>query len=70
MSDTIIGLGTRIQERRQLLQMSQAQLAAAVGVTAGAIGLIEQERRNPSTPVLMDIASYLAITVDDLLHGD
>lgn len=53
-------LGTRIQEARQKLAMSRADLAARVKVSASYIHDIENDRRLPSESAL----HYIAVALD------
>lgn len=47
--------------------MTQTELAEKVGVTQGAISMIENGDRSPSLDVLIRLASALNCTLDDLV---
>ena len=47
--------------------MTQAELAEKVGVTQGAISMIENGDRSPSLEVLIKLASVLNCKLDDLV---
>lgn len=53
MTDTI---GFRIRFLREQSDLTQAELADIIGVTASAIGLYENDRREPSLKVLNKFA--------------
>lgn len=57
-----------IEQRRKELKISQADLAAAVGVTQGAISMIENGERTPSVGLLVKIAEVLDCLVDELIE--
>lgn len=64
-----IGLGKRIRERRQVLQITQENLATALGVTPQHISLMEQEKSAPSLSLLPRLAEELGVSVDYLVSG-
>lgn len=51
---------------RTAKNMSQQQLADAVGVSRQTIGLIEKQKFNPSINLCINIALALDTTLDDL----
>jgi transcriptional regulator with XRE-family HTH domain len=68
MSDQI-GLGRRVRERRQVLQITQERLATTLGVTPQHISLMEQEKSAPSLALLPRLAEELGVSVDYLVSG-
>ena len=64
-----MGIGKRIKERRQKLEMTQQELAKAVGVTPQHISAIEQDKRAPSLFTLAKLAEELGVTIDHLVTG-
>lgn len=62
-------LGARIRVYRLGAQLRQAELVAAVGITAAYLSRIETGDRRPSVAVLERIAARLHVEVDQLL-GD
>ena len=62
-------LGKRIVKRRQILKVTQQQLAQALGVTPQHISLIEQEKAAPSLTLLPKLAEELGVSADYLLSG-
>lgn len=64
-----IGLGIRVRERRQVLQITQEQLSKALGVTPQHISLMEQENSAPSLSLLPRLAEELGVSVDYLVSG-
>ncbi|ELZ39177.1 helix-turn-helix transcriptional regulator [Halorubrum tebenquichense] len=55
-----------IRERRAETGESQADLAAAVGVTRQSINAIERERYDPSLELAFDLADHFDCSVEDL----
>lgn len=64
-----VRLGNRVKERRRILEITQEQLARALGVTPQHISLIEQDKTSPSLSLLPGLAAELGVTVDFLLTG-
>ena len=64
-----MSLGQRIRTRRQVLKVTQQQLAEAIHLTAQHISAIEQDKRAPSLPSLARLAEELGVTVDYLVTG-
>ena len=62
-------IGERIRKRRQTLEITQQELAKALGVTPQHISGIEQEKRSPSLSFLSKLAEELGVTTDYLLSG-
>jgi len=62
-------LGKRIRMRRETLELTQQELAEALGLTPQHISAIEQEKRAPSLPTLAKLATELGVTVDYLVVG-
>lgn len=59
----------RIKKRRKELKMSQADLAAKVGIKAPAISQYESGARNPSYEVLRKLSAALNVTAEYLKEG-
>lgn len=55
-----------LRKYREMANLSQDQLASAVGVTQRYIGFIEAGDRTPSLKVAKKIADVLDSTVDDI----
>ena len=62
-------LGTRIAALRRESNMSQAQLAQRLQISASAVGMYEQGRREPSADLLVELARVFGVTTDYLLTG-
>lgn len=56
-----------IRTLRVSQKMTQAELAAKLGLSASTIGMYEQDRREPSLDVLKDMAVIFNVSVDYLL---
>jgi transcriptional regulator with XRE-family HTH domain len=63
-------LGKRILELRKKKNLSQTDLATAVGVSYAQIGRYETKSTQPPAEVLKKIADALDTTVDFLVSGD
>ena len=62
-------LGARIAALRRRAGMSQAELARHLKVSASAIGMYEQGRRQPAADTLVALGSVFGVSVDYLLTG-
>ena len=62
-------LGARIAALRRESNMSQAQLAQRLQISASAVGMYEQGRREPSADLLVELARVFGVTTDYLLTG-
>lgn len=60
----------KLKAARASLDMSQEQLAEAVGVTRQTIGMIEAGRFNPSLQLCIAICKTLGKTLNDLFWED
>lgn len=63
-------LGIRIAILRISKGWSQAELAQQIGVSASAVGMYEQGRREPSLGILVRLAQEFSVTTDYLLMGE
>ena len=62
--------GTRLKELRERKDMTQAQLAEALGVSQQAVGKWERETASPNDETLKKIAALFFTTTDYLLGYD
>ena len=62
-------LGARIAALRRHAGLSQAELAQRLQISASAMGMYEQGRREPSAQTLVTMAQALGVTTDYLLTG-
>lgn len=62
-------LGIRMAILRISKGWSQAELARRIGVSASAVGMYEQGRREPSLGLLVRLAQEFGVTTDYLLMG-
>lgn len=60
-------LGKRIAELRKACDMSQKELGEKLGLSASAIGMYEQGRREPGNAMLIAMENLFGVTVDYLL---
>ena len=61
--------GMRIALLRASNGWSQAELARRIGVSASAVGMYEQNRREPSLHLVVRLAQEFGVTTDYLLMG-
>jgi len=61
--------GSRIRKLREQQDLRQQELAQRAGVSLSFLSEIENDKRNPSGRVLLQIASALGTTMDYLLKG-
>lgn len=61
--------GMRIALLRASNSWSQAELARRIGVSASAVGMYEQGRREPSLGLVVRLANEFGVTTDYLLMG-
>lgn len=62
-------LGARIAALRRGSGMSQAELARRLKVSASAVGMYEQGRREPGADTLVALAETFRVSTDYLLMG-
>lgn len=62
-------LGERIAALRRRAGLSQAELAQRLQISASAMGMYEQGRREPSVDTLVAMAQELQVSMDFLLTG-
>jgi putative transcriptional regulator len=60
----------KLKAARAGMDMSQAQLAEAVGVSRQTINAIENEKYNPTLELAMKLARYIKIPVEQLFLLD
>ncbi len=61
--------GSRLRERRLALQLRQADVAKAAGMSASYLNLIEHDRRRAAGDVLVRLAGVLEMDLDDFAEG-
>jgi len=61
-------LGGRLRSLREERGWTQVELAQQLGVTGAAIGMWENDRREPGTDMLRRMAALFGVTVDALLN--
>jgi putative transcriptional regulator len=59
-----------LRERREAEGRSQADLAAAVGVTRQTINAIERERYDPSLELAFELARHFDCRIEDVFDPD
>ena len=62
-------LGARIAALRRNAGLSQAELAQRLQISASAMGMYEQGRREPSAQTLVALSRELGVSTDFLLTG-
>lgn len=59
-----------IREHREAEGLSQADLAAAVGVSRQTINAIERERYDPSLELAFELAAHFDCQIEELFHPE
>ena len=62
-------LGPRIAALRRNANMSQAELAEMLKISASAVGMYEQGRREPSLDTVVKLSVVFGVSTDYLLTG-
>lgn len=60
-------LGNHIRECRKNAELTQEQLAEAMGVTVGAVSKWENGSANPELGILMELAQFFQVSIDSLM---
>ncbi len=63
-------LKNRIRVQRAIKEVTQEEVAAAVGVTRKTINTIERGKFTPSTTLAIRLARYFGVAVEDLFILD
>lgn len=63
-----MGIGNRVKEARLRLGLTQAQLAALIGTTKGAIGNYESGTSHPKEPILLKLIEVLKVDANYLFQ--
>ena len=61
-------IGANIRILRKKSNLSQIDLAVAVGIDRSYLSAIENGKRNITIMLLQNIATILAVNIEDLLH--
>ncbi len=64
------GFGHRLKALRTKKGYTQARLGELLGISASAVGMYEQGRREPDSKIIMDIGRLFEVSADYLLSGD
>ena len=59
-----------VRERREAQGLSQADLAAAVGVSRQTINAIERDRYDPSIELAFELAAHFDCRIEDLFDPE
>lgn len=62
-------LGNRIVLQRHKMELTQSELANRLHVSASAVGMYEQGRREPSITMLTALSKELEVSIDYLIRG-
>jgi putative transcriptional regulator len=60
--------GSRVRELRQARELSQGDLAAALGVSRQTVNSIETGRYTPSLALAVGLARFFGLTVEEIFH--
>ncbi len=70
MADRKIFAGARLKRLRQRLNLTQTQMAAAIGVSPSYLNLIERDQRPLTVQVLLKLSAVYGVDVAELSTGD
>lgn len=59
-----------IRKLRILSGMTQWELGEALGISASAVGMYEQGRREPDSKTLIKMSKIFGVSVDEILNGE
>jgi len=62
--------GDKIRELRRKSNLTQSQLAKKLGVSTGAVGLWEVNKREPDSNILLKLSKVFNVSVDYLLDNE
>ncbi len=62
-----MSLGNKIKLLRDTKNISQKELAEAIGVSDVMISMYEQDKKSPSLPTIIKLAKYFNVSTDYLL---
>lgn len=65
-----MALGERLRELRREKGLTQWELGNQIGVSASAVGMYEQNRREPDTNTLLRLCRAFSVGTDYLLRGE
>ncbi|MDE5792994.1 MAG: helix-turn-helix domain-containing protein [Oscillospiraceae bacterium] len=60
-------LGQKIKQRRKKLKITQVELAKKMKTSQSYVSQVESDDLNPSTPMIVNIALLLNLSIDYLL---
>src|SRR5690606_21104940 len=63
-------VGGKVRRLRRQRRLAQADLAAAVGISASYLNLIEHNRRRVTVPLLFKLAGYFGLEPGELVESD
>lgn len=63
------GLGERLAERRKSRNLTQKQVANAIGVSPVLISYFERGERTPTLEILLKLAAFYRCSLDYLIYG-
>lgn len=61
--------GARVAALRKAAGMSQAQLASQLNISSSAVGMYEQNRREPPLQIVAELAELFGVSTDYLVTG-
>lgn len=64
MRISMVDLGEKLRQRRELLGLLQSQLATLSGVSTRTIQLVEQGKGNPSLETVFQLADPMGLRLD------
>lgn len=62
-------LGARVAALRKAAGLSQSQLASQLNISSSAVGMYEQNRREPPLQIVAALAEFFGVSTDYLVTG-
>ena len=63
-----VDMGKRVRKQRQLIGLTQQELAERIGVSTSFVGHVERGTRKASLETVINIANALGVSADTLLQ--
>lgn len=65
-----MSLGSKIKQLRKQAGMTQSELAGRLGISPSAVGMYEQDRREPDSRILSKLCGIFGVSGDFFIRSD
>ncbi len=65
-----MSLGSKIKQLRKQAEMTQSELARRLGISPSAVGMYEQDRREPDSKILSKLCGIFNVSGDYFISSD